>query len=232
MTRAHTGDRDEDPGPVDLLAIRRTNELIEAVTERRLAHPGPPLARAYETEDAAIQLLQALTADVDRDAPPLCPPASRPWTRTGRAAGARRRGSRRRRRAHTLIALSVTATVFTTTGVAAAGGMMARTDREAEPKKNSGLIERSESPRRDPMNIPRRGYDHADGRLTGKEPGSGVDGRQRSAYRPQPAGSAVPSVRPLRTKEPQSRAGQRDRQDSLERGDVDIGLDPQEPQLP
>lgn len=151
MTRARSGDRDEAPGPIDLTAIRRTAEIIDAVAERRAARSTSPRA-AHEGDDPAVHLLQALVADVDHGAPPLCAPAAQARTRRARTGqlgmprGGRRRS--RRRGAHVLIALSVTATMFTTTGVATAGGMISRVERDADTKKSSGLLAGAKGGRR------------------------------------------------------------------------------------
>lgn len=87
--------------PLDIDAVRGTDDLIEALSTRRTAP---------SEDDPAVWLLQSLIADVDQGAPPL--PARRP------VAPAPRSG---RRGARTVVVLSVTTALLATTGVAAAG---------------------------------------------------------------------------------------------------------------
>lgn len=149
MTGAYPENQGEARDPIDLSEIRRTAEIIDAVAERRVVPASDPSAAGGEPDDPAIRLLQALVNDVDSDAPALHPVTTAARTparaRTSGAAArpSRDRGPRRARRrgAHTLVALSVTVAMFTTTGVAAAGGMIVRAERE-EAKPSSGLLTR------------------------------------------------------------------------------------------
>jgi hypothetical protein len=252
LTHAYSGDQDDPPGPIDLSAIRRTAELIDSVAERRFARSTGPIGptgspastgpagtaapagaagEAGEPDDPAIRLLQALVTDVDQGAPPLCP-AVPGRTRTGatrRTRDGRPRRARRRRGAHTLIALSVTAAMFTTTGVAAAGGMIARTERK-ESKPHSGLI--TGQVRGEARGPAPEAVGHAEGYLAGgpdeadaekrektpapgdRKPGATVDGPRQEAPggdssppSPTPTPTPTPSPTP-RPESPDSRPGE------------------------
>jgi hypothetical protein len=93
-----------DPSPPDLGALRRTDELFDALSERRAVS-------SDDADDPALALLQAFVDDVDVGAPPLSRPDRE--SRTGRVP---------RRLPRTLVSLCVATTVLMTTGVAAAGG--------------------------------------------------------------------------------------------------------------
>jgi hypothetical protein len=103
-----TGRDHIEPVVPDITAVRRDDDLVNALSTR------DGLARA---EDEAILLLRALTVDVDLGAPPL-PVARRPEREASPA------GPVRRRRARVVVSLGLTATLLTTTGVAAASGGM------------------------------------------------------------------------------------------------------------
>jgi hypothetical protein len=104
-----TRGRAATPAPFDLGAVAGTDELVEALSTRRLADlpPGPA-----GDEDPAATLLAALVTEVDAGAPPLPAPA--------RVAcgmpGTRRRGVR------AIVAFGVAGLVLTSAGAAAAGG--------------------------------------------------------------------------------------------------------------
>jgi hypothetical protein len=90
------------PAPLDIIEIRGTDELVEALSSRRSVPSG---------DDPAARLLQSLIADVDQGAPPL--PVRR---QAAPSRGSARRGAR------TVVVLGVTTALLATTGVAAAGG--------------------------------------------------------------------------------------------------------------
>lgn len=103
MTRGRAATSD----PFDLSAIRRSDELFDALSSRRSAD----LSAGCAESDPAVRLLAVLAADVDAGAPPL--PTS------ARVAcvmpGARRRGVR------AFVTFGVAAIVLTSAGAAAAG---------------------------------------------------------------------------------------------------------------
>jgi hypothetical protein len=109
----------DDRRPPDLSALRRSDELFDALSERRDVS-------SDDAEDPAFALLKAFVDDVDAGAPPL----SRPLREDhGRRAS-------RRRVPRTLVSLCVATTVLMTTGVAAAGGALspfAPTPGDSEP---------------------------------------------------------------------------------------------------
>jgi hypothetical protein len=91
--------------PFDLSAVNSSDELVDALSARRLDDHA-------ETDDPAAALLTALVADVDAGAPPLPAPGR---VGCGRQA-ARRRGTR------AVVTFGVAALVLTSAGAAAAGG--------------------------------------------------------------------------------------------------------------
>jgi hypothetical protein len=103
-----TGRDHIEPVVPDITAVRRDDDLVNALSTR------DGLARA---EDEAFLLLRALTADVDLDAPPLSV-TRRPEREASPA------GPGHRRRARVVVSIGLTATLLTTTGVAAASGGM------------------------------------------------------------------------------------------------------------
>jgi hypothetical protein len=170
--------------PFDLSAIRRSDELFDALSSRRSAD----LSAGCAESDPAVRLLAALAADVDAGAPPL--PTS------ARAAcvmpGAHRRGVR------AFVTFGVAAIVLTSAGAAAAGGgggatgATARTDsvrfsvsersnhslRRQEPAAPPRAGRRSGTPqasplRRDTRSValpPARHGAHAPGNKAGEQP--------------------------------------------------------------
>ncbi|GAB2817815.1 hypothetical protein GCM10027176_23000 [Actinoallomurus bryophytorum] len=103
MTRGRTA----TPDPFDLSAVSSSDELFDALSERRFAG-----LSAGRTDDPAASLLAALAADVDLGAPPL-PTPSRV---TCGVQGSCRRGVR------AFVTFGVAALVLTSAGAAAAGG--------------------------------------------------------------------------------------------------------------
>jgi hypothetical protein len=97
----------DDRRPPDLGALRRSDELFDALSERRDVS-------CDDADDPAFALLKAFVDDVDAGAPPLSRPAREDHGR---------RGSRRRV-PRTLVSLCVATTVLMSTGVAAAGGAL------------------------------------------------------------------------------------------------------------
>ncbi|MGI8328595.1 hypothetical protein ACRYCC_01450 [Actinomadura scrupuli] len=97
----------DDRRPPDLGALRRSDELFDALSERRDVS-------SDDADDPAFALLKALVDDVDAGAPPLSRPARED----------RGRRASRRRVPRTLVSLCVATTVLMTTGVAAAGGAL------------------------------------------------------------------------------------------------------------
>jgi hypothetical protein len=96
----------DDRRSPDLGALRRSDELFDALSERRAVS-------SDDADDPAFALLKALVDDVDAGAPPLSP-----------AAGHGRTGRPPRRVPRTLVSVCVATTVLMTTGVAAAGGVL------------------------------------------------------------------------------------------------------------
>lgn len=94
--------------PFDLGAVAGTDELLEALSTRRLAE----LSTGRTADDPAVDLLAALVADVDVGAPPLPAPAR---ASCGMPSG-------RRRSVRAFVAFGVAALVLTSAGAAAAGG--------------------------------------------------------------------------------------------------------------
>jgi hypothetical protein len=103
LTRGRTA----TPDPFDLSAVSSSDELFDALSERRFAD-----LSAGRTDDPAASLLAALVTDVDLDAPPLPAPAR---VACG-AQGSYRRGVR------AFVTFGVAAMVLTSAGAAAAGG--------------------------------------------------------------------------------------------------------------
>jgi hypothetical protein len=103
LTRGRTA----TPDPFDLSAVSSSDELFDALSERRFAD-----LSAGRADDPAASLLAALAADVDLGAPPL--PA--PSRVTCGVQGSCRRGVR------AFVTLGVAALVLTSAGAAAAGG--------------------------------------------------------------------------------------------------------------
>jgi hypothetical protein len=100
--------------PFDLSAVRRSDDLFDALATRRLVDPG-----SAEPDDPAAGLLAALVADVDGGAPPLpAAPARVPCGAT--SGGSCRRGVR------AIVTFGVAAVVLTSAGAAAAGGNSGR----------------------------------------------------------------------------------------------------------
>jgi hypothetical protein len=97
--------------PFDISAVRRSDELFDALATRRLVDPGNT-----DSDDPAAGLLAALVADVDGGAPPL--PASSP----ARVACAATSGGSCRRGVRAIVTFGVAAVVLTSAGAAAAGG--------------------------------------------------------------------------------------------------------------
>lgn len=103
MTRGRTA----TPDPFDLSAVSSSDELFDALSERRLADLG-----AGRADDPAASVLAALVADVDLGAPPLPTPSR---VACG-VQGSCRRGVR------VFVSFGVAAMVLTSAGAAAAGG--------------------------------------------------------------------------------------------------------------
>lgn len=103
MTRGRTA----TPDPFDLSAVSSSDEVFDALSERRFAD-----LSAGRTDDPAASLLAALVTDVDLEAPPLPAPARVPCG----AQGSYRRGVR------AFVTFGVAAMVLTSAGAAAAGG--------------------------------------------------------------------------------------------------------------
>ncbi|MCW2862417.1 MAG: hypothetical protein JWP48_4125 [Actinoallomurus sp.] len=101
MTRGRAAPSD----PFDISAVNSSDELVDALSSRRLAEAGHP-------DDPAVALLAALVADVDAGAPPMASPS--PFTRGIPATY--RRGVR------AFVTFGVAAVVLTSAGAAAAGG--------------------------------------------------------------------------------------------------------------
>jgi hypothetical protein len=100
-----TRGRAATPDPFDISAVNSSDELVDALSSRRLAEAGHP-------DDPAVALLAALVADVDAGAPPMASPS--PFTRGVPATY--RRGVR------AFVTFGVAALVLTSGGAAAAGG--------------------------------------------------------------------------------------------------------------
>jgi hypothetical protein len=103
LTRGRTA----TPDPFDLSAVNSSDELFDALSERRFAD-----LSAGRADDPAASLLAVLAADVDLGAPPL--PA--PSRVTCGVQGSCRRGVR------AVVTFGVAALVLTSAGAAAAGG--------------------------------------------------------------------------------------------------------------
>lgn len=94
------------PDPFDLSAVRRSDELFDALSARR------PADVASDMDDPAVRLLAGLAADVDAGAPPLPAPARVACSGQGR----------HRRGVGAIVSFGVAALVLTSAGAAAAGG--------------------------------------------------------------------------------------------------------------
>jgi hypothetical protein len=103
LTRGRTA----TPDPFDLSAVSSSDELFDALSERRFADLG-----AGRADDPAASVLAALVADVDLGAPPLTAPSRVPCG----AQSSCRRGVR------VFVSFGVAAMVLTSAGAAAAGG--------------------------------------------------------------------------------------------------------------
>jgi hypothetical protein len=178
LTRGRTA----TPDPFDLSAVSSSDELFDALSERRFADLS--VGRA---DDPAASILAALVADVDLDAPPLPAPS--------RVAcgvhGSCRRGVR------VFVTFGVAAMVLTSAGAAAAGG-----NEVSAMGTNHGSVRPRDSERSN-ENVQHR--DSSGGSIfTGdKSPSRHAGDRRRRASSPPPAesasgsepgGSSVPAV--------------------------------------
>jgi hypothetical protein len=123
--------------PFDISAVNSSDELVDALSSRRLAEAGHP-------DDPAVALLAALVADVDAGAPPMASPS--PLTRGIPATY--RRGVR------AFVTFGVAALVLTSAGAAAAGGgdgvdAMGSAQGTARPKSSERSNENTQ--RHDPV---------------------------------------------------------------------------------
>jgi hypothetical protein len=180
LTRGRTA----SPDPFDLSALSSSDEMFDALSERRFAD-----LSAGRTDDPAASLLAALVADVDLDAPPLPAPAR---VTCGVQASCRR-GVR------AFVTFGVAAMVLTSAGAAAAGG-----NDVGAMGTNHGSVQPKDSERSN-ENVQHR--DLPGGSIiTGDRPSSRQPGdRRRGASSPpppesesgsgsEPAGVSVPAV--------------------------------------
>lgn len=180
MTRGRTA----TPDPFDLSAVSGSDELFDALSERRFAD-----LSAGRADDPAASLLAALVADVDRDAPPLPAPSR---VACG-VQGSCRRGVR------VFVTFGVAAVVLTSAGAAAAGGndvgAMGTNHGSVQPRDSERSNENAQ--RRDPAGAsiftdeesPSR---HAGNRRRDASPPPPVE--SASGSEPDPRGASVPAV--------------------------------------
>jgi hypothetical protein len=180
LTRGRTA----TPDPFDLSAVSGSDELFDALSERRFAD-----LSAGRADDPAASLLAALVADVDRDAPPLPAPAR---VACG-VRGSCRRGVR------VFVTFGVAAVVLTSAGAAAAGGndvgAMGINHGSVQPRDSERSNENAQ--RRDPAGAsiftdeksPSR---HAGNRRRDASPPPPVE--SASGSEPDPEGASVPAV--------------------------------------
>jgi hypothetical protein len=149
------------PDPFDLSAVRRSDEVFDALSSRRPADVAPDM------DDPAVRLLAGLAADVDAGAPPLPVP--------GRVACAA--PARHRRGVGAIVSFGVAAIVLTSAGAAAAGGGgngdAGAAGREVRPP----VSERSNAghPRHDPASAPATGDSGSSG-----PPAAGTGGGRKN----------------------------------------------------
>ena len=184
MTRGRTA----VPDPFDLSAVNSSDEMVDALSERRFAD-----LSAGRTDDPAASLLAALVADVDLGAPPLPSPARV----TCGVQTSCRRGVR------VFVTFGVAAMVLTSAGAAAAGGndvgAMGTSHGSVQPKGSERSNENVQH--RDPpvasivtgdRPSPRRPGDRR--RRVFTPPPPPPESESRSGPGSEPAGASVPAV--------------------------------------